>query len=205
MSKADIYINHTLNFSQGKVMIDAETVFEQSAEENYVALTKRIFKSFPLAYPKFHKMDRISKLAFISGELLLNKAKLTIENPENVAVILSNSSATIETDTKFQKSISQIPSPAIFVYTLPNIMIGELCIRHGFKGESMFFVEPQFNANLLVDQTELLFSISDTEIGIIGWVDFYSTEKYNCYMSIVSKEKKGRFLSKENLISHFKI
>ena len=144
-------------------------------------------------------MDRISKLAFLSGELLMKNVSFEKYNPEDIAVIISNSSSTIETDKKFQASIAEIPSPAIFVYTLPNIMVGEICIRHNLKGENLFFIEPEFNANLLTEQTELLFANSKTELCIIGWVDFYSTDDYYCSLSLISRDNKGALLSEENL------
>jgi hypothetical protein len=205
MYKEDkIYINHALYFTHGKVRINGETIFEQEKNENYIALSKRIFNSLDKPYPKFHKMDRISKLAYLSGDLLMNQISLDSYNSENIALIFSNSSATIETDIKFQHSISEIPSPAIFVYTLPNIMVGELCIRFGLKGENLFFVEPQFNPRLLTEQAHLLFANSQIELCILAWVDFYSPEDYSCFMCLVSKENKGAILSAENLNSYFK-
>ena len=136
----NLYINRTLVFANGNVSIDGKKIFEQQDNENYVALSKRIFRLLEKPYPKFHKMDRISKLAFLSGELLMKNVSFEKYNPEDIAVIISNSSSTIETDKKFQASIAEIPSPAIFVYTLPNIMVGEICIRHNLKGENLFFI-----------------------------------------------------------------
>lgn len=204
MHKENLYINHFLHFSGNKVIVDDNCVFELGEDENYVQLTKRIFNETDKSYSKYYKMDRISKLAFLSSELLLKQATLSAVNNEKVALVFSNSSATIETDTKFQNSIKEIPSPATFVYTLPNIMVGEICIRNNFKGENLFFIEPKFNANLIVDNVQLLFVNSDTELVLTGWVDFYSPENYSCYMTIISKEEKGLVLSEENLNSQFK-
>jgi hypothetical protein len=199
-----LYINHSLNIQQGKVLVDGDTLYEAQNGENIIALNKRIFRSLDNAYSKFHKMDRVSKLAYIASELLLSKTDLESLEKEQVATLFANSSATIETDVKFQKSIEGIPSPGLFVYTLPNIMVGEICIRFGFKGENLFFVEPEFHPQLFYTQLQLLFKNSDTQLCIIGWVDFYSTEKYNCYMAIVSKKETGSLLTEENLYSQFK-
>ena len=200
----NLHINHVVSFTPERVSVDGAIVFEKEAGDNFVSLAKRVFLSLENSYAKYHKMDRISKLAFLSGELLFQKINLKDVNLRNIAVILSNSSATIETDTKFQKSISEIPSPAIFVYTLPNIMIGELCIRFGINGENLFFVEPKLNTNLLTEQARLLFDNSNTEICILGWVDYYTTENYVCYMASISREQIGSKLTQNNLNSYFK-
>ena len=58
----------------------------------------------------------------------------------------------------------------MFVYTLPNITIGELAIKHKITGENAFFVSEQFDADLLVNYTETLMQ-STTEAAIVGWVE----------------------------------
>jgi hypothetical protein len=204
MADKKLTIKHSLTFNKGQLCVDGKILFKQEANENYIALTKRIFRSLKNPYPKFHKMDRISKLAYLCGEFVLNEINLDNYNQENIAVILSNSSSTIETDIKFQESIKAIPSPALFVYTLPNIMIGELCIRFGIKGENLFFIEPELNTKLLCHQTQMLFDNSESELAIIGWVDFYSVDKYTCLLALVSREELGTELTIDNLATKFK-
>jgi hypothetical protein len=201
----NLHINHFVTFHNGIVKVDGEKVHEIKNDENFVQLGKRIFKSLENSYSKFHKMDRISKLAYLSCELLIQKVTINQYNPENVATVFSNSSSTIDTDTKFQNSIRNIPSPAIFVYTLPNIMVGEICIRFGFKGENVFFIEPEFNPSLLTVNIKNLFQNSSTELCIAGWVDYYGLENYNCFMAVISKDDSGSKLTPESLNSHFKL
>lgn len=204
MLNQELHINHSLVFREGKLSIDGQLTYQQESDESYVQMLKRIFRETDKSYSKFHKMDRISKLAFVSSELLLKQIDLSTYNTDNIALVFSNSSATIETDTKFQNSIKEIPSPALFVYTLPNIMVGEICIRNNFKGENLFFVEPKLNTELLSNNIHVLFQNSETELALVGWVDFYSTDKYSACMSLISKNKKGPILTKENLNSQFK-
>lgn len=204
MPDKELYINHVVSFANGKVSIDGTIAFEQLGDESIIQLMKRIFRETDKSYSKFHKMDRISKLAYVTSELLIKQTDLQNIDRNNVAMLFSNSSATIETDSKFQVSLNEIPSPALFVYTLPNIMVGEICIRNNFKGENLFFIEPTYNAELLVRNTQLLFTNSNTQLAVLAWVDFFSTDNYECYMALISTEKKGSLLSEENLNSHFK-
>ena len=54
--------------------------------------------------------------------------------------MICNADASLDTDIKYLATTKELPSPSVFVYTLPNIMIGEICIRNHFKGESFFFI-----------------------------------------------------------------
>jgi 3-oxoacyl-[acyl-carrier-protein] synthase-1 len=90
-------------------------------------------------YPKFFKMDRLAKAAFLLAEQLLD----VDEDNENTGVFLVNSTASTDTDKVYADTIrddAYFPSPAHFVYTLPNISIGEICIRQHIFGENLFFV-----------------------------------------------------------------
>ena len=53
----------------GKANHNGEVVFEGSADFN--SFIKDLYRDLQIGYPKFFKMDRLSKLAFVSSELLL--------------------------------------------------------------------------------------------------------------------------------------
>jgi hypothetical protein len=59
------------------------------------------------------------------------------------------------------------------VYTLPNVAIGELCIRHGIKGETACFVFDIFDAVFQAWYTDTLIEDYNTKACISGWADFY--------------------------------
>src|ERR1700722_3309166 len=93
-----------------------------------------VYQHFGFQYPKFYKMDQLSKLGWLAAELLLSDGFDKADyRPEDIAIVLSNANASLDTDYKYFATVSGIPSPALFVYTLPNIVIGEICIRHKFK------------------------------------------------------------------------
>ncbi|WP_321539372.1 hypothetical protein [Flavobacterium piscinae] len=86
-------------------------------------------------------MDNLSKLAFLASEVLLSE-QIIAEAENNVALVFANRSSSLDTDVKFQQSIDDkenyYPSPAVFVYTLPNICVGEISIKHQLKSENAF-------------------------------------------------------------------
>jgi hypothetical protein len=143
---------------------------------------KEIFKHLTTGYAKFYKMDRLSKLAFLSTEFLLTHGDHKKYQPEEIALIFSNSYSSIDSDIKHQSSIADrkkyFPEPATFVYTLPNIMLGEISIRHNLKGENMFFVSEKFDPALIVDYTSILLNSSRHKACITGWVDYTATELF---------------------------
>lgn len=111
-------------------------------------------------YPKFFKMDSLCKWAWLGAECLLKKpdGAWLYEgcDKQKIAVALATRDGCMEVDHRFLDSMQHLASPALFVYTLPNIMLGEICIRHGFKGEQLCLIQEDF----LPD--EMLFWAKDT-------------------------------------------
>jgi hypothetical protein len=122
------------------------------------------------AYPKFYKMDRFSKLGFLASEIVLHGVRAKYEADE-IALVLSNSNSSLDTDLRYWDTVKTIASPSLFVYTLPNIVAGEICIRHGIKGESLFFVSRQFDAEWTTTYVDLLLSHQKAKCCLAGWID----------------------------------
>jgi hypothetical protein len=97
-------------------------------------------------------MDILCKWAWLATEILLqNDGSSGYEylDKNKIALVLETTEGCIEVDKKYEESMAGIPSPALFVYTLPNIMLGEICIRHGFKGEQACIVNNSLNSDEL--------------------------------------------------------
>jgi len=119
----------------------------------------------------------LSKLGWLTAELLLKEGFNAADyQPEELAIVLSNANASLDTDYKYFATVKDIPSPAIFVYTLPNIMIGEICIRHKFKGENAFFISEAFDAAFIEQYVRVLMDGNNARACICGWVDVLGEE-----------------------------
>lgn len=162
----------TCLIENSKIILNGETVFESEAKP-FPEFAKEAYRHFDLAYPKFYKMDDMTKLAFLTAELILNQQK-----NKDTALVFSNRSSSLDTDIKHQKSINNpenyFPSPAVFVYTLPNICIGEISIRHGLQTENAFFVTEEFNENLLNQYAGNLISSGKAPRVLCGWTELYA-------------------------------
>lgn len=166
-----------------RISINGETVFE-TPETDFATFIKASYKSLELNYSKFFKMDNLSKLAFIGSDVLLKN-----ETEKNIALVFSNRSASLDTDRKHQESIENAdnfyPSPAVFVYTLPNICLGEISIKHGLHSENAFFVFDRFNPSELKTYSNSLLQTSNSKKVLCGWVDF-DKGKYDAFLYVVS-------------------
>ena len=146
-----------------------------------------IYDHLSLSYPKYYKMDNLSKLGFLASEILLKSLDLKNKMPEQTGVILMNANSSLDTDLKYFQSTKEFPSPALFVYTLPNIMIGEICIRNGFKGENAFFISPDFDASFLTQYVNNLINNNILQSCICGWADLLKDD-YEAFLMLVAKE-----------------
>jgi hypothetical protein len=159
------------------------------------------YEKIKFDYPKFYKMDRLSQLGILATEMLLNHRKLNAEiDAEKIAVVLSNKHASLDTDLRYFQTTKTMASPALFVYTLPNIVIGEICIRHGIKGENSFFIFDQFNPHFLSAHVNALLKDGIADACIAGWVEVIG-EEHDVFLFLVEKETNNQsgILSPENL------
>jgi hypothetical protein len=153
-----------------------ELLFRQADVELPGFLTAA-YHHFDLHYAKFYKMDNLSKLGWLTAEVLLKDTLAgTKYAAERISVILANANSSLDTDLRYLESVKDVASPALFVYTLPNIVIGEICIRHKFKGENAFFIQEYFEAGFIAQTVDNLFDTNLADACICGWVDVIGQE-----------------------------
>jgi hypothetical protein len=158
-----------------------------------------VYQHLGIQYPKFYKMDNLSKLGLLAAEVLLKDSFINkIYPPEQTGIILCNNNASLDTDIKYFETVKHIASPALFVYTLPNIMIGEISIRHGFKGENSFFIFEQFDAKFIEEYVNSLFNNNNLQACICGWVEVLGNA-YKAVLYLVEKATEGAQFTKENI------
>ena len=177
-------------FIKKGTLYDAQgTAMYSSTKLPFKEASKEIYQWLGLSYPKFYKMDNLSKAAFLTAESLLRNQTLTI-NPQKRGLFIANRYSSLDTDERYhQKTFTKeeiLSNPALFVYTLPNIMIGELSIRHQFKGEQCLWVHDSFHAYSITNYINLLFETGEIETCLVGWVDYYQ-EKETTFISLIEK------------------
>lgn len=152
-----------------------------------------LYRFLKIDYRKFYKMDALSKLGFLASELLLNG--IDREQPKSdMGILLFNRSSSLEADMNFQKTIQDktdfFPSPAEFVYTLPNIVTGEIAIRNKILGETAFYVMQYLKMDVIIQTVEYTIYSTGMKSVLAGWVEvdaFKNTP--DCLMMLCTPDK----------------
>ncbi|PWB25242.1 3-oxoacyl-ACP synthase [Flavobacterium sp. HTF] len=194
MTQNKTYIQSYITIQNNEIVLNGTSVFKIEPTD-FADFSKQAYRNFEIQYPKFFKMDALSKLAFLGSELLLSPITSN-EEENNIALVLANKSSSLDTDIKHQESISDkenyFPSPAVFVYTLPNICLGEISIRHQLKSENSFFIFDVLNAEFLSKYSEILLNTNKADSVLCGWVEYFN-ENYKAFLCLISKDQNGKY------------
>ena len=199
----DLIIQRYCSLSPQKVSVNGKPITEIVDQESPERSLVQTYRNMGVDYMKFFKMDNLSRLAVLAAECLLKDTGL-YKNTENgnVAVVLTNASSSIVADTRYQETIrypeNYFPSPSLFVYTLPNIAIGEICIKYKIYGENLFLISRKFDADLLFFTVNELFEKTDTQYCITGWVEC-GDKDYDAFMLLVEKGTTGNKFTAETI------
>lgn len=169
----NVKITSTVVIRPDACLVNGEIVlsFQENSDDGWF---RQIYRFLQPDYPKFHKMDQLSQAAFLTVELLKKEAGnvLMTSSEESVALIFANRESSSVTDSLFIDSYQRngSPSPSLFVYTLPNILLGELSIRNKWYGENIFAVFPKFALDYYEKNARILL---DDQVSVIlcGWVN----------------------------------
>ncbi len=170
-----------------------------SSEKPTQGFLKESYKFLNISYPKFHKMDALCKLGILATEVLFKNREI----PADTALVFSNSASSLESDKQHRILMEATVSPAVFVYTLPNIVLGEISIKYKLQSENAFFISNRFDARLLTDYSEILLDSLKASAVVCGWIEWKNAE-YDVFLCLISKEGRLSF-SEENLeeLYHF--
>lgn len=180
-----------------KVYINSEVVMVNDKlltyNEKGSAMLTELYRNHIGDYPKFFKMDTLSKLGFVASELLLQaEGQSRFEPRDDRAIIFFNRSASLQADTVYQATIQDMdnyyPSPAAFVYTLPNIVTGEIAIRNKYYGETSFIVLPEYDPKIMAQQLQHAFHDPMTTSILGGWLDCTDENHFEAELYIISKQ-----------------
>jgi len=161
-----------------------------------------LYRSLKIDYPKFFKMDGLSKLGFLASELIFKDDENRFTPNENMAMVFFNCSSSLDTDTQYQETIrdneNYFPSPSLFVYTLPNIVAGEIAIRNKFFGETFFYICKLFDAKQLIRTVENSFQAQNTNAVLAAWIEHFENKR-EVFMMLVENRENGMELTEEQL------
>ncbi|MCC6461094.1 MAG: 3-oxoacyl-ACP synthase [Saprospiraceae bacterium] len=194
------YINSWCRIRNHRIAVNDQTVWT-AEETDLAAFLSGAYRHFDIGYPKFYKMDRLSQLGFLAAELLLKDRFDKEKYPaEALGLVLANAHSSLDTDARYQQTLAGIPSPALFVYTLPNIVIGEICIRHQFKGEQAFFIFETFDIPFLNDYIDQVLESGAAQAVLGGWVDVLQEDYDVCLYLVEHQPQPGSIIHNQQNI-----
>ena len=185
---------HQVHITPQGVWLDGK-VFAIDKEGKQSSLLTALYKQIMGNYPKYYKMDGLCRLGFVASELLLkaerDESSFTEDTNKTRAIVFFNRSSSIASDKKYLASIVEkdnyFPSPSVFVYTLPNIVTGDIAIRNGYHGETSFYILPHKNELLMQDIIETTFMDEQTTSVLTGWLDYEDSEHFEADLYIAYK------------------
>lgn len=194
----ELTINSYCKIKENQYFRNGELEFSSDSKILANEFLTALYRNKQIGYPKYFKMDNLAKTGFLAIELLLQNTEMYGENSVyNTGLYIANSSSSLDTDEVYQETIGQeyFPSPSVFVYTLPNIVNGEIAIKHKFFGENIFFVSKSFDNQAFFDYIYQSFVETNMQNAIVGWVDYYK-QKSEAFVMLVERnddEQKIKF------------
>lgn len=187
-------ITRTCHIRHQKIIANHAVVFHEP-DGDLNQFLEGAYDHFKINYPRFYKMDRLSKIGFLAAEILLSEQpSFNQYSPDQKNLILANANASLDTDLRYAESSKAVSSPGLFVYTLPNIVAGEICIRHNIKGESSFFISENFDTSFMeayVSSVMLQVGNNDQPKSCVaGWIDVLG-EQHDVFLYLVENVRQG--------------
>jgi hypothetical protein len=193
----ELFITRYVQLQDHQVLLNGivDYVSEAGSVDKFI---RSVYRHYNMDYPKFFKMDNLSRLGFLTAEILLQGTDALQKYPcAEIGIILENASSSLESDEKHQESIRDrskyFPSPSVFVYTLANIMVSEIAIRHKMKGENAVFIFEQFDPGFICHYVSELFSNRRVSCCLSGWIECYSDHCQSFLFMIEHEDKMERF------------
>lgn len=170
--KVNADVLRTVLVESSRILLNDKEVYSSDSVD-FQDFIRFAFKTVCGPNMKFYKMDRLSKLGYVAAEVLLDGIEY---GEEDCGLILSGVYGSLDTDIRHQQIIDTetdaSASPAVFVYTLPNVVEGEISIRHHIKGENTWFWSDDRSLSDVREYAALSMSAQDMKYCIVGHIDF---------------------------------
>ena len=167
-----------VQISQGQVNVDETSAFV-SSQTDFHTFSREAFKSRGESNMKFYKMDDLCKLGYLASAWLLDGIEY---GEEECGIVMSGKYGCLDTDIRHQQIIDSegdsSASPAVFVYTLPNVVAAEISIRHHIKGENIWFWSEDKTMSDIKKYASILAASRDLKYCIAAHIDFINGDYF---------------------------
>jgi hypothetical protein len=189
------------NLRSDECLVNGEVVARRDADSDN-SWFKQIYRQQELGYPRFYKMDVLCQAGYLASELIkrANPGISVAYADDEIALIFANASSSAETDRRFMQTYEAggPPGPSLFIYTLPNIVLGEIAIVNKWYGENMFAVLPKFAPGFYLDYGQILLG-SGSRALLCGWLEV-TANATDVFLFLVEERESGTEFNRENLL-----
>ena len=156
------------------------------------ALISDIYKTLLADGSRFFKMDMYSRLAYVATGLLAKDSLQGIE-PEEVALFVFTRNGSLLADRKHLSTFSNpeefYPSPAVFINTLPNVVLGEIAVKNNIQGETTLVMLGERNDALMEEIVNVSARATRPSAVIYGWVDCDAEDSFTAELKLMKITK----------------
>ncbi|MDC3388620.1 3-oxoacyl-ACP synthase [Flavobacteriaceae bacterium] len=173
--------NHT-------IQVNGNTVYNGESSLKLNDFLFEAYKELAIKYPKFHKMDSVSKLGILTASLLF-KQEETAHEALTTGIIIASNSGCFVTDENYIKAIQEDPEnsyPALFTYTLPSIVMGEISIKENIQGENLYLLSDSFDRPFLQQMAAIMMQQKGMKKCLIGWIEVTDNTNYKSYLELIT-------------------
>ena len=128
----NMQVSATVDITQEAIILDGREIVRGQN------VLRAAYDHLGMSYAKFFKMDLLCRAGIIGVECIAAHHDLKRYRDDEIALVFNNAVSSLASDSKHDRlSLEDKISPSVFVYTLPNIVLGEISIRHKLYGEQL--------------------------------------------------------------------
>jgi hypothetical protein len=155
-----------------RVCVREHPVLERRPGESRRKFLLRILAQYGTTPYRLRVVDDAGLLALAATAVLVAQLPDWADLPrERIAMVFSSREGCRQTDLNFIDSMAVHPSARLFVQTLPNIAMGQVANYFGIRGENTWLMQAQRDRRQLIEQVELLLTLTPATYCLAGWVE----------------------------------
>ena len=171
----DLSVISSVQYRSGRLSVDGRMLCDSSASSTEAIINA--YRAQGIDHPKFFKMDPNAQLAVVAVEPLFQRiAQLPDLDRDRIGLVHLSRHGSLEIDAHYWNTYTSehLASPAAFVYTLPNIALGEVGIRHRLHGASFCLLSDAPRTDLLLAAAEQMIAQEGMRHVVCGWSDIFA-------------------------------
>lgn len=146
----------------------------------------------------FRRIDRMSRAAVLATQAAGVGAIVPEDLRDETAVVFETERGALDADLRFVRSLEQgIVEGPLFPYSLPSTCIGEVALRHGFRGASLCMSIEAGQRGVAYEEAGRLLAHGEARFVLVGSIEVllepseHVTRSLRAVMALVAAPREG--------------